>query len=105
MIRAVVPGLDRKRVLLASTSPRRRQILDLVGLQAEITASGFDEDRLDGQMFPDRDQFVQASAYLKASWASAQHPDADLIVAADTIVVLDDSILGKPQSSTPRESL
>jgi septum formation protein len=81
-----------RRLILASGSPRRRQLLSLLGLPFVIKASGVDESQLDGER--------PADLVLRVSLAKARAvPDVrrdELVVAADTIVVLDGEVLGKP---------
>jgi MAF protein len=81
-----------RRLILASGSPRRRQLLSLLGLPFVIKAAGVDEQQLDGE--------APTELVLRVSRAKAMAvPDArsdELVVAADTIVVLDGEVLGKP---------
>jgi len=79
------------RLVLASGSPRRREILHLLGLEHEMRPPDVDERLRAGE-----EPGVQARrlAVEKAS-GTAGHGD-DLIVAADTLVVLGEEILGKP---------
>ncbi len=81
-----------RRLILASGSPRRRQLLGLMGLPFVIKAASLDEAILDGEA-PLR--YVERLTLAKASAIGAVRPD-ELVVAADTIVVLDGEILGKP---------
>ena len=81
-----------RRLILASGSPRRRILLSLLGLPFVIKASGVDDSQLDGER--------PADLVLRVSLAKARAvPDVrhdELVVAADTIVVLDGEVLGKP---------
>jgi septum formation protein len=80
------------RLILASTSPRRKEIMAKSGLVFEVVASGFEEDMtLD---LPPAELARRMSAG-KAEDVARANPDA-VVVAADTIVVLDDMPLGKP---------
>lgn len=81
------------RVVLASQSPRRKMLLDLLGLQFSCSPADVDEDLDDIQGDPA--QACQALAVSKARAVAHLEPAA-LIIAADTIVVVDDQILGKP---------
>lgn len=78
-------------IVLASGSPRRREILSLLGLEHEMRPPNVDERLRAGE-----EPGVQARrlAVEKAS-GTAGHGD-DLILAADTLVVLGEEILGKP---------
>jgi len=90
---AKLRGVMRPRVILASSSPRRREILSALGLTFETRPSDVDESLKDGE-----GAFAAAErlACAKASAVAAGEPDA-LVVAADTLVVLDGEALGKPK--------
>ena len=79
-------------LILASQSPRRRELLGLMNLPFEIRVADIDETM-------DRTQSIEAAvAALSRRKAEAiERTEADVIIAADTIVVLDDKILGKPR--------
>lgn len=79
-------------LILASASPRRRELLASMGLVFSVVPSGAQEDGGDGKCPADR---VQQWAIAKAMAVAQVHP-ASWIVAADTIVVLDGEIFGKP---------
>jgi len=90
------------RLILASTSPRRRELLALLGLPFEVVASGFDEDSLSPQNLAPQD-YVTALARGKAAEVAARVGEdtlvigADaLVIGADTTVVLDGQFLNKP---------
>ncbi|HLN61279.1 MAG TPA: Maf family protein [Symbiobacteriaceae bacterium] len=80
-------------IVLASQSPRRQELLRQVGLSFTVIPSGVDE-RVDTPMRPD--QLVEHLALIKAADVAAREPGA-LVVGADTIVVVDDAVLGKPR--------
>ncbi len=80
-------------MILASNSPRRRELLAEVGVQFEIHAYETDERHLDGEAAA---HLVQRLSCLKARAAETHHPGR-VILGADTVVVLDDQILGKPK--------
>ena len=84
--------------MLASASPRRREILEAAGVKFEIEPSAFDEARLRG--LPARRQAVEA-ARGKALEVHRRRP-GDFVVGCDTVVVLDGECLGKP--SSPRDA-
>jgi septum formation protein len=79
------------RLVLASGSPRRREILDLLGLQHEVRAPDVDERLRSGE---EPGAEARRLAVEKVSDTAAEGDD--LILAADTVVVLGDEILGKP---------
>jgi len=79
------------RVILASASPRRQELLRLTGLSFEILPSAVDEGDVTGEPA----EVARRLAERKAEEVAARHPDA-LVIGADTIVTLDGAILGKP---------
>ena len=79
-------------ILLASSSPRRRELLTLIGLPFAVVPSEDEEVQPVG--LPPA-QYVQTLALQKANAVFGAHPD-DCVIGADTIVYLDGEILGKP---------
>ncbi len=91
-----------KRIVLASTSPRRKELLEQIGLQFEVEPSNFDEDIAPGS---EPHEMAKKLSLGKARAAARKHRNA-LIIAADTFVVIGDRILGKPHTdSQAREML
>ena len=85
-------NLDLMRVILASQSPRRRELLTLVGITHEVQPADIDETPWpDEAPIPHTERLATAKAQVIAS----RNPEA-LVIAADTIVVIDGAILGKP---------
>lgn len=85
-----------KKIILASASPRRREILESMHLKFEVMVSGTDESKINNS--PDTGIYVQELALLKAGAVCRQIPSRDaLIIAADTVVSIDGKILGKPR--------
>jgi MAF protein len=80
-------------LLLASNSPRRRQLMWLGGWAFSVAASDVDESVLPGEAPAD---YVQRLAIAKARAAAAKAHGEQLVIGSDTTVVLDDQILGKP---------
>lgn len=80
-------------IVLASSSPRRREILASLGLMFAARSSDVDESLLAGETPYDA---AERLARAKAVAVAAQSPDA-LVVAADTLVVRDGKALGKPR--------
>jgi septum formation protein len=82
------------RLVLASQSPRRQELLQSLGLDFLVVPAGINENSIQGRTPA---ELAEATAYAKARWTSAQVGEA-IIIAADTIVVLDEGeILGKPK--------
>ncbi len=80
-------------LILASGSPRRRQLLDQLGLAHRIAPADIDETPLTAEPPPD---FVARMARAKAGAIARAHPQ-DWVLGADTAVVLEGRILGKPR--------
>jgi septum formation protein len=80
-------------LVLASASPRRLDVLRQLGLAPEVRAGTVDESYLPGESPA---AHVERLARAKAAAEAARRPDA-LVVAGDTIVVLDGRVLGKPK--------
>ncbi|MDR2862457.1 MAG: Maf family protein [Puniceicoccales bacterium] len=80
------------RFILASASPRRRELLARHGLFPEVLPAGVVEDEA-----PDTPPRVMVlhNAVLKARYIAHQFPDA-LVIGADTTVAIDDTVLNKP---------
>jgi septum formation protein len=80
------------RVILASQSPRRRELLSLIGVDHEVQPADIDESPWPEELpVPHTERLARG----KAQAIAARAPEA-LVIAADTIVVIDGAILGKP---------
>lgn len=79
------------RLILASGSPRRRELLGALGLVFEVRPADLDETRHDGES---PESYVRRLARDKAR---ARGDDGELVLAADTTVVCGDEVLGKPR--------
>lgn len=80
-------------IALASQSPRRKQLLESLGLAVEVVMSAYDESAQTSAGSPDK--IALAHALGKARMADATGPP--VLVAADTIVALGGDLLGKPR--------
>ena len=80
------------RVVLASASPRRPELLGMIGIAHEVDPADIDESVRAGESDTD---YALRLATEKGVAVAARHPDA-LVIAADTIVVVDGRIFGKP---------
>ena len=83
------------KLILASSSPRRAEILANAGLPFIVLSSAVDESPYPGESPV---ALVQRLANAKADLVTARAVGPAIILAADTVVVLDDKILGKPNS-------
>ena len=83
------------RLLLASRSPRRQELLTAAGFVFDVAAIDVNEDQL-----PDEPPalYVERVARLKAAAGAARYPSRP-VLAADTTVVVDNEMLGKPQDA------
>jgi len=88
-------------VILASTSPRRRQLLRLIGLDHEIIPARIDESPEPGEPAPD---LAIRAARQKALSVSDQYPGR-LVLGADTVVEIGGTVLGKPTSTRDAEEM
>lgn len=79
--------------ILASNSPRRKKLLEDAGIQFKIVSPNVNED-VQEKMKPEK--LVQVIAKRKAEAVFSQYPN-DVIIAADTIVVKDGNVYGKPK--------
>ncbi len=82
-----------KKIVLASSSPRRKQLLKQLGLEFEIVPSEI-EEKLNPRLKP-RHQ-VEELALKKAESVAGQFEDA-IIIGADTLVALNEEVIGKPK--------
>lgn len=90
-----------KPIILASTSPRRAAVLRSVGCPFKVVPPDYGEDRYESW---DDGELLLHRAVQKAESVRSNHPD-NAILAADTIVRLDDRIFGKPQNSGEAASM
>lgn len=82
------------RIVLASKSPRRREILENIGVEFDIVESNVDET-IDSNMSPG--DIVKSLALRKAESVAKEINYEALVIGADTIVVLNSTVMGKPQ--------
>lgn len=83
------------KIILASNSPRRKELLGGLGVDFEVKViEGVDES------YPDTIPAVDVAEYIAAEKASAYKVDDDeLLITADTVVIVDNDILGKPKDA------
>lgn len=88
-------------LILASASPRRKELLRSAGLKFKIIASDIDESYIAGES---PQNHVRRLSRAKAAAVANQHPKV-LVLGADTIVVIDDLILGKPKNKKQAQEM
>ena len=97
----------KKRIILGSASPRRRELLEQIGVEFEVKVSGKEE------VYYSRDPaaMVKELALMKAENVAEELGAADtqekdiIVIGADTVVVLDGEILGKPKDEADAERM
>lgn len=100
MIRLNLTAMDSStaihpRVILASQSPRRRELLALIGIAHEVVPANVDETVWPGESpVPHCERLARD----KAAALAHRHPEA-VVIGSDTIVVVDGDILGKPRDA------
>ncbi|MEM4368304.1 MAG: Maf family protein [Candidatus Anstonellales archaeon] len=90
------------KIVLASSSQRRKEILDLLGFKFIIDNHKFNEPRINYHSSPKK--FVENIAIKKAKSIAVYHKDK-IIIAADTIVVLGKHIIGKPKDEKDAQQI
>ena len=83
------------RLVLASASPRRLQLLQMLGLEPEVHAAAIDEAYLAGE---EPGAHAERLAREKAGAVAALRPDA-IVIGSDTVVTVDGDVLGKPRDA------
>ncbi|MDC1068624.1 Maf family protein [Candidatus Kapabacteria bacterium] len=80
-------------LILASKSPRRKQLLHSMGFDFEVVPSNINEDKIFNEK---ASNYVMTLAKAKAAEVASEHPNS-IIIGADTTVVFDNSYLNKPK--------
>jgi len=91
--------VTRPRVILASASPRRRDLLSLVGIEHDVRPANIDESYLPGETPR------QHAERLAREKACALNGDDAVTIGSDTIVVLDGDVLGKPKDAAAARAM
>ena len=86
-----------QRLVLASASPRRRELLDALGLSFTVSPSAVDETLRLGEP-----PMAEATRLATAKALTQEAREGDVVITADTLVVLGETILGKP--ATPEQA-
>lgn len=86
------------KLILASGSPRRREILSLLNLKFDVETSQIDEDKIQNEMKNEPPAEIARKLSMAKSHSVAQKIGKGLVLGADTIVVLENQIFGKPKN-------
>ena len=89
------------RLILASASPRRRELLTQLGVAFDVVVAEVTEHE---EASTDPRVMVAHNAALKADWVSARHPQA-VVLGADTTVFIDGTALNKPRDGTEARAM
>ena len=87
--------LSNKKLILASSSPRRKELFQVLGVKFKIVPSQIKKEEINRDLSPK--DYVRKLSYLKALDVASRTLNA-IVVGADTIVVFKNKILGKPQT-------
>ncbi len=90
------------QLILASGSPRRRELLEQIGMPFAVAVSQT-EEQIDPALSPSLT--VQSLSLLKAADVAKTQPENALIIGADTVVVFEDEILTKPQNAEDAKAM
>ncbi|MDH4378573.1 MAG: Maf family protein [Vampirovibrionales bacterium] len=90
-------------VVLASQSPRRKELLETLGFEPEVVPANVDEALFE-RTFSEPKALATALSQVKCRTVAKTHPNS-LVIAADTVVVVDNQILGKPSSTADAERM
>jgi len=85
---------------LASASPRRRELLQMLGMHITVCPADIDE-----HMDPTRDPAEEVARVSALKAAAAVAPEDAIVIAADTIVVCDGEVMGKPHDTADAERM
>lgn len=89
------------RLILASASPRRKELLASLGVAFEVIPAEVTEHEAADA---DPREMVKHNAALKADWVAGRHPDAT-VIGADTTVFIDRTVLNKPRDGAEAQAM
>lgn len=96
-----------ERIILASASPRRRELLEQLGIKFDIVVSTETEENIDKSLPPEA--YTSELALLKAAAVGKKLTELNrknsIIIAADTVVYFDGKILGKPKNDVDARNM
>jgi septum formation protein len=97
----MLPDNNMKTIILASASPRRQELLKRVGLKFEVEPSNYEEN-ISCELEPH--QLAKSLSLEKANLVAKNHKNT-LVIAADTFIVFESRILGKPRTETEAKQM
>ena len=97
----MVPDNNMKTIILASASPRRKELLKRIGLKFKIDPSNYEEN-ISSELEPH--ELAKSLSLEKAKLVAKKHMNA-LVIAADTFIVFEGKILGKPRTETDAKEM
>ncbi|XP_077515237.1 dTTP/UTP pyrophosphatase [Amblyomma americanum] len=107
MLEPLLCALEKKRIILASASPRRKEILDMLGFRYDVVASSFEEN-LDKNAFSPAQYCIRTAegkARDVAKSLQEKKEIVDLVIGADTVVVKGNTLYEKPRDSNDAERM
>jgi septum formation protein len=97
----MVPDNNMKTIILASASPRREELLKRIGLKFKVDPSNYEEN-ISSELEPH--ELAKSLSREKAKLVAKKHMNA-LVIAADTFIVFEGKILGKPRTETEAKEM
>ena len=94
MLDSLIKDYNQRKFILASASPRRAELLKNIGMSFDVVISAVDEDILSAG---DIAKGLENNARKKGLAVAKLYPDA-IVISADTVVVLDEHVMGKPEN-------
>ena len=93
-------NLCKKKIILASASPRRKELLEKFGVPFEIRVADIDET-MDDSLLP----YDEVGRVSRAKALAVSREKGDIVIAADTIVVCENRVLGKPHDAEEAKAM
>lgn len=97
----MLPDNNMKTIILASASPRRKELLKRIGLKFKVDPSNYEEN-ISSELEPH--ELAKSLSLEKAKLVAKKHMNA-LVIAADTFIVFEGKILGKPRTETEAKEM
>src|SRR4030042_402538 len=97
----MLPDNNVKAIILASASPRRKELLNKIGLKFKVAPSNYEENM---RLKLEPHELAESLSFEKAKAVANNHKNA-LVIAADTLIVFEGLILGKPRTETEAKEM